>query len=208
MAESEALSQYQKFEKRIISRSAISFMPGNVIAIDEDARERLRDMVAAWGLVEHIVWNEVTGHVISGHQRLGIVDEIQGSRDYSLEVAVVHLDEKTELAQAVFMNNPNTMGTYDIEKLQPLLADVDLKTAGFTVEELAVMVPGFQPPPDIATAPTPELDTSVVLVFRNREQNDRFMRMLHLSDFDKYISGEILAELVEKALTKDVAASS
>lgn len=61
------------------------------------------------------------------------------------------------------------------------------------------MIPQWQRPAQPA-APTPELDKAVMLVFKDRAQNDRFMELLHLSTDDKYVSGEMVADLVREAL--------
>ena len=50
-----------------------------------------------------IVWNEDTGNLVSGHQKVSIMDEVNRynlqthENDYKLNVEVVHLDLKTEI---------------------------------------------------------------------------------------------------------------
>ena len=63
------------------------------------------------GFLGGIVWNEVTGNLVSGHQRISVIDEVNKynpdtrTNDYLIRVEVVHMDEKTEKEQNIFMNN-------------------------------------------------------------------------------------------------------
>lgn len=170
--------------------------------MDDDARERLSANIKAVGLLEPIIVNETTGNVLSGHQRIEVLDNLEGSTDYALDVAVIALTLEDEQAQNIFLNNELAMGDWDAVKLGNVLRDVDPIATGFKPIEIETIVPGWEPPQSMTPpAKTPELDNSVILIFKNRQENDDFMKLLGLSEFEKYMAGETLAELVRIALT-------
>lgn len=132
-----------KFEAREIHRKQIKNAPYNPRQIAPLARKKLKGNISTVGLVEPLVWNEVTGNLVGGHQRLGILDERAGHGNYLLVVAAVHLTPEEEMTQNVFMNNPDTQGTYDADALGDMFVkhDVDYKETGFedmTVQDMFV----------------------------------------------------------------------
>lgn len=80
-----------------------------------------------FGLVEPLIWNKRTGTLVGGHQRISALDSLEKNKDYSLRVACVDLDEKTEREQNVFFNNPEAQGEFDLEKLETMFKDEDCK---------------------------------------------------------------------------------
>lgn len=84
-----------------------------------------------------IVWNEETGNLVSGHQKVGIMDEVNRynldtrENDYMLRVDVVHLDPKTEKEQNLFMNNRAVQGEFDDDLLIRMLDGIEYENAGF-----------------------------------------------------------------------------
>lgn len=113
--------------------------------IDRHARKKLRESLGRDGLVETVIVNRRTGHVVSGHQRLGILDEESNGKPYSLDVAVIDVDLSRERELLVRMNNPTSQGAYDFDKLEQLLRDSQVKLEseglGFDDLDLAVMFP-------------------------------------------------------------------
>lgn len=71
--------------------------------------------------------NKRTGYLLGGHQRLAVMDKHEkykdGKNDYELDVALVDLPEKDELAMLVFLNNPSAQGTWQTD----LLAEINLE---------------------------------------------------------------------------------
>ncbi len=84
------------------------------------------------------VWNERTGRLVGGHQRLLIRDDQEKGKDYEIAVAVVDFDEDTERQCNVFLNNRNAQGAFDQEKLFQLFGEYKFKAddLGFTAIEL------------------------------------------------------------------------
>jgi len=140
----DALHPDQKFLPERISRKQIKNAPYNPRQIDDHARKKLAENIKKKGLLDSLVWNKRTGNLVSGHQRLSILDmraAEKGLENYLLDVAVVDLTEKEEKEQNIFFNNPSTQGTYDVDGLGQMLGsgDVDYKKAGFDDMDLQLM---------------------------------------------------------------------
>lgn len=107
------------------------------------AYERLKRSLAEFNLVQPIVWNRTTGHVVGGHQRLEILKS-QGVT--AVECVVVELPLEREMALNVALNNDNLAGEWDAGKLQDLLADLealpdfDATLTGFDEKDLRELV--------------------------------------------------------------------
>jgi DNA modification methylase len=101
---------------------------------------RIKKSLLEFGMVEPIVWNRKTGHLVGGHQRFKILMEDQPEE---LEVSVVYLDEKKEKALNVALNK--VAGEFDFPKLKELLVELDdgefdLSLTGFDEGELKDLI--------------------------------------------------------------------
>jgi hypothetical protein len=139
-----ALHPDQKFVPGRIARSQIKNAPYNPRKIDEHALKKLRENIKKKGLLDTLVWNKRNGNLVSGHQRLSILDaraSEKGLKDYLLDVSVVDLSDKDEKEQNIFFNNPSTQGAYDVDGLGKLLAEdeVDYRRAGFDDMDLQLI---------------------------------------------------------------------
>jgi hypothetical protein len=112
--------------------------PWNPRVIGEGAKQRLRAAIRDHGLVETLVWNERTGHVVSGHQRLAILDGLERSRNYEVTVAVVDVDEAEEKRLNVILNNPSIQGDWNVEALAALSLEHGLTFASMGFSEADV----------------------------------------------------------------------
>ena len=134
------ISKLQKFEMRQIPRSAIAEAAYNPRIISEESRKKLRKKMREVGLIQPLVWNQQTGNLVSGHQRLRVLDEDAHGKEFLLDVAVVDLDEKTEKEMNVFLNNQAAMGEFDIDRLSELFHDgIDLNDMGFDQVDIDLM---------------------------------------------------------------------
>lgn len=140
------LSVLQKFKMETWSRAQITGAPYNPRQIDDRAKSKLRANIERVGLLQPIIVNRLTKRIVSGHQRVAIMDTLEGSQDYKLDVSVVELDEKTEKEQVVFLNNEFAMGTYDIPSLDSLMKEISFENAGFDEMDLKMMLPSWEPP--------------------------------------------------------------
>lgn len=126
------------------------------------AYERLKRSLAEFELVQPIVWNRTTGHIVGGHQRWRILAD---RGDSVVDCIVVELPLAREQALNVSLNNSRVGGDWDREKLVDLLEglqslpDFDATLTGFDPADLKQLsfepsLPGDATP---ATDDEPEL---------------------------------------------------
>lgn len=137
------LSKYIKSESVELKRSDIKFADYNPRKLSDESRKTLKRGIKKYGLVGGVVVNRQTDMtVVSGHQRLSVMDELQkydvGTRenDYMIRVDVIDVDEKQEKELNILMNNPNAQGQWDYDKMRELIPDIDYKDAGLTEADL------------------------------------------------------------------------
>ena len=133
------LSKYIKSESVELNRSAIHFANYNPRKLSDESRKTLKRGIKIFGLVGGIVVNKRTGlTVVSGHQRLSVMDELQKypENDYRIRVDVIDVDEKQEKELNILMNNPNAQGTWNFDALARIVPDIDWKDAGLTDADL------------------------------------------------------------------------
>jgi ParB-like chromosome segregation protein Spo0J len=131
-----ALSTYQTFEMATIHRSKLLNATYNPRTLSPAQKRRLKKIIAKHGLVAPIVWNVRTGNIVGGHQRISILDSLEGKGDYSLTVAQIDVDDKQEKEINLALNNQMAQGEWDLAKLEPLMREVDLEGTGFDQADL------------------------------------------------------------------------
>jgi len=131
-----AKASVDKWPSVVIKREQIKNAPYNPRSITEQARRKLRHNLERVGLMGGLVWNKRTGNLVSGHQRISIIDSIEGKPDYELTVVQVDLTDTDEKKQNVFLNNYQAQGDFDLEKLEAVMRELggDIET-GFTETE-------------------------------------------------------------------------
>lgn len=113
------------------------------LAPGDERYERLANSLSEFDLVQPLVWNERTGHVVGGHQRLEI---LRRRGDKEIECVVVDLPLEREQALNVTLNNPRVGGDWEPEKLVDLLEelqslpDFDIGLTGFDEQALRELV--------------------------------------------------------------------
>ena len=100
-------------------------MPDNPRTIDESALAGLTSSFLRFGCVEPIVWNEKTGHVLGGHQRLSILKNMECK---DAMVMVCDFTEQEEAGINLTLNNPEIEGEWD-EPLNQLLSHLKESSA-------------------------------------------------------------------------------
>lgn len=135
------LTPWQAADSIEIKRSEINFAPYNARRIKDKNRALLKKNIKSVGLLGGLVWNKTTGNLVSGHQRVSILDELNDypANDYMLRVEVVEMDEKQEKEQNLFLNNANAQGEYDSNLLAAMIGEIDYKLAGFDESDLKIM---------------------------------------------------------------------
>ena len=59
----------------------------------------------------------MTKHVVGGHQRIDVIDEMMKNKEYNLDVLKVNLSEKEEIELNVVLNNAEAQGKFDFAQL-------------------------------------------------------------------------------------------
>jgi hypothetical protein len=187
------VTRFQTFEVLEVGREQLKGAPYNPRRITDEARARLKAKIQKVGLVTPLVWNRRTGHLVGGHQRLSILDELEGRKDYRLRVSVVDVDEREERALNVFLNNQASQGEWDAKALAEIAKEFqgdDLTDLGFVAGEIDFLGVGSDSAEtgDEAggdtgdggdTMPRETQDgTQVVVVFRDSAETDAFLRFI------------------------------
>lgn len=143
---SENLSKYIKSESQELLRSQIHFADYNPRVISDENRKTLKRGIKKFGLAGGIVVNKHTGYtVVSGHQRLSVLDELQKYNpethegDYTLRADIVDVDEASEQELNILLNNPNAQGQWDFEALAAIVPNIDFRSAGLTDADLSMI---------------------------------------------------------------------
>lgn len=137
------ITQYEGFEMVRIHRMRINEATYNPRVISDRARGRLKDGIKTVKLVSPLVWNKRTGNLVSGHQRLRVIDGLEHKRDYWLTVAQIDVDLDTEVEINLLLNNPEAQGAFDIGKLHQLVVErqkpLRLEATGFGADDMYSM---------------------------------------------------------------------
>lgn len=114
---------------------AADYNPRKDLQPEDTEYKKLRRSIEEFGYVEPIIWNERTGNVVGGHQRLKVLLE-QGAQE--IDCVVLSLDDKDEKILNVLLNK--VKGRWDIGKLADLLQELDeagaMEVTGFEDWEL------------------------------------------------------------------------
>ena len=127
------------------------YNPRKVLKPSDPAYRKLERSLREFGLVEPLVWNELTGRVVGGHARLRILKALGVAE---VPVSVVRLSEVREKALNVVLNNQEAQSRYDPDRLADVLTELEelpeLQLTGFNHETLAGlrMEPEELPPAD------------------------------------------------------------
>jgi hypothetical protein len=136
------------------------YNPRRPLKPTDKAYRKLETSLREFGLVEPLIWNEQTGHVVGGHTRLAILKAL-GVKE--VPVSVVNLDEHREKALNIVLNNQEAQGRYDAAKLADLLSELrDLPEMSLTGFE-ASMLRSLQMQPQ-QLPPTPEVKDQVTII--------------------------------------------
>jgi len=212
-----ASNDFEKYEVVEVQRSDLKNAPYNPRALSDRARKKLKANIARVGLLEPPVWNATTGNIVSGHQRVSILDALNRKKDYKIRVARVELDEKTEIEQNIFFNNPEAQGEYELERLEEIMREkIEIENTGFDTADIMNLL-GESPliaQPERLTELSEKLraetkkyegvaknlgdrdDTGyyAVVVCKSRADRDRLAAHLDYPEGTVYINGETLAD--------------
>src|SRR5437762_2862328 len=116
------------------------YNPRHALKPTDPAYRKLAASLREFGLVEPLVWNETTGHVVGGHARLAILTELGVE---TVPVSVVRLSPARERALNLVLNNREAQGRFDPARLADLLTELEelpeLELTGFGIDDLAAL---------------------------------------------------------------------
>lgn len=95
--------------------------PYNPRLISKSAMDGLKASISKFGLVQPVIWNQRTGYVVGGHQR---VQAMRSLGEDKTNVIVVDLDGEQEKALNLALNNPHIAGEFT-DDVQALLIELN-----------------------------------------------------------------------------------
>lgn len=142
--------------KRIADMNRAAYNPRVDLQPEDEEYQAIERSLKRHGLVQPIVWNRRTNTVVSGHQRLTVL-EAQGETEVT--VSVVDLDDIQEKELNVALNK--ITGEWDDDKLSVVLNELgeEATDTGFTLPEIDVLRDELKSYFDDVTAPDEEEPT-------------------------------------------------
>lgn len=142
--------------KRIADMNRAAYNPRVDLQPEDEEYQAIERSLKRHGLVQPIVWNRRTNTVVSGHQRLTVL-EAQGETEVT--VSVVDLDDIQEKELNVALNK--ITGEWDDDKLSAILNELgeEATDTGFTLSEIDVLRDELKSHFDDVTAPDEEEPT-------------------------------------------------
>ena len=122
--------------------NAAPYNPRKDLQPGDQEYQKIARSIEKYGCVEPIIWNEKTGNVIGGHQRLKV---LAATGAVEVDVSVVQLSLEDEKALNLALNKIS--GQWDNEKLSAVLQDLsagfDVEVTGFDQHEVDALVASF-----------------------------------------------------------------
>lgn len=142
--------------KRIADMNRAAYNPRVDLRPEDEEYQAIERSLKRHGLVQPIVWNRRTNTVVSGHQRLTVL-EAQGETEVTF--SVVDLDDIQEKELNVALNK--ITGEWDDDKLSVILNELgeEATDTGFTLPEIDVLRDELKSYFDDVTAPDEEEPT-------------------------------------------------
>lgn len=158
------MSPVEQLEVRVLPLSQLRpapYNPRKPVKPGTPIWQKLERSLREFGLVEPLVYNLTTGHIVGGHLRLAILKHL-GVK--AVAVSVVRLDLAREKALNLILNNREAQGQFDTQRLSELLSELaelpELELTGFGPETLAALclapVAPVQEPTPVHTLDQPE----------------------------------------------------
>lgn len=134
-------NKHKSSESITLKRSQIALADYNPRKLSAEARKKLKANIKRVGIMGGIVWNELSGNLVSGHQRVSILDEINHypKNDYDITVEKVALDDKEEKEQNIFLNSKSVQGEFDADLMANIIGDIDPILAGLDDIDLTML---------------------------------------------------------------------
>lgn len=160
------------------------YNPRKELKPGDAAYEKLKRSIETFGYVEPIIYNERSGTVVGGHQRLSVLRDLG---ETEVECVIVNIDEEDEKALNIALNKVN--GEWDMEKLTELLAEIDsteydATLTGFDLDEIEELIRTSAPEmedidevKDTAISGSYMIIDKVKIPITDEEKNDLLQRL-------------------------------
>jgi hypothetical protein len=208
----------ENYDVQEMGREQLASAAYNPRLISDAERSKLTAILKRHGTVQPVVWNKRTGTLVSGHQRISILDSIMGTKDYRLSVSVIDVDVHREKELNVALNNDQAMGSFSLDMLKSVFTDTDVSVAGAGFSQSDMMQMFGETVFDNRSADLQEFSDTLakiaqqydaikaknsakalsehflVFVFRSGDQAAKFVQDNGLDEDNRYQNGEILIE--------------
>lgn len=129
-----------EYELRVMPVEAVrpaDYNPRVALKPGDPEYKKLRQSIDGLGVIDPLVWNETTGRLVGGHQRLQVCIDLGWAE---VPCFVVHLSEEQEKQANIALNK--ITGRWDEEKLRAILDELPpdaVAAAGFDPKELKAL---------------------------------------------------------------------
>ena len=181
-------------KKPIKALKRAAYNPRKKLKEGDKEYEKIKRSLETFEQVEPLVWNQRTGNLVGGHQRLTVMQDMGYTE---VDVTVVDLDETQEKQLNVTLNK--VRGRWDFDKLAELLGEMDDVTlTGFEQWEVDGLSTDYDHIADLLAEDFTDLkdpaeqktfNMTFVLPLREKESMDTFIETTENAK-------EILADLV------------
>ena len=198
-------NKYFTSESVELLRSQINLHERNPRVISTENRKALKRGIKKFGMVGGIVVNRRTGNtLVSGHQRLSVMDELQRynpetkESDYTIRVDLIDVEEKEEKELLILLNNQSAQGEWNYDTLREIIPDIDYKDAGLTEEDLDIIGVDYNFQTEEENAITGELD-NLMAPAREERQAEVAEKVAHM----KQVKEEVKQAAAKAAANMD-----
>lgn len=198
------LSKYFTSETIEVNRSEINLADYNPRSISAKTRKKLKQNIKKNGLLGGLVYNLRTKTLVSGHQRISILDELNvyPESDYLVKVEAIDVDEQRERELNVWFNNTSVQGQWDYDLLAQIIPDIDYKNAGLTDEDLQLIGIDFTLQTETEQSITDEINNLIAPVQSQKEAIKQAKKELSQAEkiaHNKEVKAQVMQEAQEKA---------
>jgi len=134
--------------KKLSELQPAPYNPRIELPEDDPRYRKLKRSIERFGLVEPLLWNQRTGYLVGGHQRLRILQELNL---VEVPVSVLDLPLDQEKALNIVLNNREAQGDWNLPQLTKVLEELaalpesQLSATGFDPSHLKTLQSDLTP---------------------------------------------------------------
>ena len=201
---SKELNKYFKSESVEIARSSIQFANYNPRKITDSALKKLKQNIKRVGMLGGIIWNERTNNLVSGHQRVTVLDQLNGydgtdEIDFKSaglteqDLSIIGIDFDMPVLEEIRTGIEDMSSSYNEGKeREKKIAELSRESQIAHNKEVKQQVK------DAAQKQAQDMDAYLMLSFDTFEAKSAFCERFGYDPYSKFIKGEIFDEQVER----------